>query len=353
MFSFFLGANSGHGFHSFYDELIDLKKAKAVYILKGGPGSGKSSVMRTVAGEAKRRGIPFEQIFCSSDPSSLDGIVLPTLGAAVVDGTSPHVVEPSFPLAVEEYINLSDFADIPAIKTKRDGIIKTKERYGEFFPHVYRMTACAEKVDDELFDIALGGVSIQKLFKRSDGIISREIRGKGDGFSQKKRFCEAISPEMYKSVLPDNLNDFTRIYTLFDTFGLSHFLLTRILDACKTHKYACITCHSPLKPTQIRHLLIPELSLAFITSDDLAPQGAESLRNLHIDAMVKKDYLKQNKRKTATLKRLRLHFINEACNTLKDAKLVHDELEELYNPHINFEGLYSFAEDLSKKIFRQ
>ena len=90
--SFFLGANSARGFVSFYDDLIDLKTANGVYILKGCPGCGKSSLMKKVASAAESKSIKVERIYCSSDPDSLDGIVLPELGKAIVDGTAPHVV---------------------------------------------------------------------------------------------------------------------------------------------------------------------------------------------------------------------------------------------------------------------
>ena len=42
---YFLGANSPQGFYSLYDQLIDRHIARAVYILKGGPGCGKSTLM--------------------------------------------------------------------------------------------------------------------------------------------------------------------------------------------------------------------------------------------------------------------------------------------------------------------
>ena len=41
---YFLGANSPSGFYSLYDQLISPEEARAVYILKGGPGCGKSTL---------------------------------------------------------------------------------------------------------------------------------------------------------------------------------------------------------------------------------------------------------------------------------------------------------------------
>ena len=91
---YFLGANSPQGFYSLYDQLIDPDRARAVYILKGGPGCGKSTLMSRVALQAEEQGHAVEHILCSGDPNSLDGVVLPDLGVALVDGTAPHAAAP-------------------------------------------------------------------------------------------------------------------------------------------------------------------------------------------------------------------------------------------------------------------
>ena len=104
----FAGANSGGGFQSFYETILSDSEIKRIYILKGGPGTGKSSFMRDAASLAASRGLSVESYFCSSDPSSLDAVVL---GGkyAILDGTAPHTVEASAPGAREEIINLGAF----------------------------------------------------------------------------------------------------------------------------------------------------------------------------------------------------------------------------------------------------
>ena len=87
---YFLGANSPNGFYSLYDELIDPAAAEDIFILKGGPGCGKSSLIRKVGEALEQKGIPVEYIQCSGDPDSLDGLLVPALDVAIVDGTAPH-----------------------------------------------------------------------------------------------------------------------------------------------------------------------------------------------------------------------------------------------------------------------
>lgn len=91
---YFLGANAPTGFYSLYDHLISPKEARAVYILKGGPGCGKSTLMRKVGAWAEEAGLDSEYILCSGDPDSLDAVILPGKGVAIVDGTAPQGAVP-------------------------------------------------------------------------------------------------------------------------------------------------------------------------------------------------------------------------------------------------------------------
>ena len=91
---YFLGANSPTGFYSLYDHLLSPEEARAIYILKGGPGCGKSTLMRKIGAWAEEAGLETEYILCSGDSDSLDAVILPAVGTAIVDGTAPQGVVP-------------------------------------------------------------------------------------------------------------------------------------------------------------------------------------------------------------------------------------------------------------------
>ena len=99
----FAAANSGHGFYSFYASVFEGKEVQKRYIIKGGPGTGKSSFMRSVAEAAAERGMSVEEYRCSSDPASLDGVVLDGR-IVLLDGTAPHAVEPELAGVRDELI---------------------------------------------------------------------------------------------------------------------------------------------------------------------------------------------------------------------------------------------------------
>ena len=88
--NFFVGANSGEGFRNLFSEMVDIEDTYDFMVLKGGPGVGKNTFMREIGRAMEEAGTTVEYLWCSGDPDSLDGVVLPEIRCAVVDGTSPH-----------------------------------------------------------------------------------------------------------------------------------------------------------------------------------------------------------------------------------------------------------------------
>ena len=148
---FFLGANSGEGFQSLYPDLADLEKIRDLIVLKGGPGVGKSTFMKQVGRAAEEAGQQVEYIWCSGDPDSLDAVLLPECAAAVVDGTSPHVVEPRYPAAVDRYVNLGQFYDVDALKKRRLEVVTHTEAYKEAYQRAFHCLKAARQVERSAF----------------------------------------------------------------------------------------------------------------------------------------------------------------------------------------------------------
>ena len=63
MHTFFLGANTGKGFFSLYDRFPP--EGAFLHVIKGGPGTGKSSLMRRIGQAAEARGLAVQRVLCS------------------------------------------------------------------------------------------------------------------------------------------------------------------------------------------------------------------------------------------------------------------------------------------------
>ena len=87
---FFLGVNSPQGFVSRFDRLAGMEGGWRTLIIKGGPGGGKSTLLGRVYEVFAGRFDNIEIIHCSSDMDSVDAVIMPSIKAAVIDGTPPH-----------------------------------------------------------------------------------------------------------------------------------------------------------------------------------------------------------------------------------------------------------------------
>lgn len=87
--SYFPGGNTSQGFYSLYNHMIG-SDANRILVIKGGPGVGKSTFMRAIGEAMLEKGYDVEYHCCSSDNGSLDGVVIPALKIALVDGTAPQ-----------------------------------------------------------------------------------------------------------------------------------------------------------------------------------------------------------------------------------------------------------------------
>lgn len=88
---FFMGANTPQGFVSKFDQLADPAEGWRKFIIKGGPGTGKSGLMKRLATALAGKCGTVELIHCSSDVSSLDAVIAGEIKASIADGTAPHV----------------------------------------------------------------------------------------------------------------------------------------------------------------------------------------------------------------------------------------------------------------------
>ena len=137
--TYFLGGNTTEGFFSCYDSFCRPEDGAFLWVIKGGPGCGKSSFMRKIGNAAEEQGLNVEYVLCSGDPDSLDGVYIPALKLGYVDGTAPHVIDPQFPAVSGAYLDLGQFYDIDALQTKAAAIKEINREYKACYNTAYKL----------------------------------------------------------------------------------------------------------------------------------------------------------------------------------------------------------------------
>lgn len=300
------------------------------------------------------KGLQVEYIQCSGDPESLDGLLVPALAAAIVDGTAPHVVEPKFPGAVERYVNLGDCYDKKALSAIKGELMTCMAGYKGCHNRAYRCLSAAAQIGEDMRALLLTPALEARMAKRAKGILSREVKrtGREPGRSI-QRFLGGIT---WQGVLCnfDTVDaQCSKVYELCDSYGLGNSLLTCLAAGAVAVGHDVVACPSPLFPGRMEHLLIPDLGLAFVTSTPSLPYPGRPFRRIRLDAMADAELLRRNRPRLRFSRKVASALIDEAVDSLAQAKAMHDDLETLYNPHVDFSRVYTIADSIIGELLER
>ncbi|MBE6724482.1 MAG: hypothetical protein E7576_04670 [Ruminococcaceae bacterium] len=173
----FAGANTDTGFSGSYGEIVNEEKLERLYVIKGGPGTGKSTLMKQAADAAEKAGHAAVRYLCGSDPESLDAVVIDGR-VALADGTAPHPLELLRPGASSSLVDLSRFWDSGILTGKIEAIRANMERKRTAYREAYRFLGAAGRMVEEMDALAAGCFDREKAAGFAGRLI-RRLRREG------------------------------------------------------------------------------------------------------------------------------------------------------------------------------
>ena len=346
---YFLGSNSSQGFYSLYGDFCSYKDGCFLHVIKGGPGCGKSSFMRRIASAAEDKGLHVEYVLCSGDPDSLDGVCIPALGAGYVDGTAPHIIDPIFPGCSGAYLDLGRFYESAALKSHTSEIAELNFSYKSLYAAAYSYLSASASLHQRRYPGIWKDADREKIKKKATSFALREFRQEGSGTGKIRRmFLSAICCKG-KILLRDDCCE--RLCILDNELGMGNCYLEILLPLAQDKGYDIVVCPDCLEPERISAILIPELSLALYCSDAIPDGISECYRHIRLDTCADRESIAGLRSEIRRAKKLCRECSAFAADTLAQAKALHDRLEQFYNPYVNFDGIYTEAENHIKRLF--
>ncbi len=259
--------------------------------------------------------------------------------------------EPSLPGVVESYVNLGRFYDHAALVPLRGAIEAATAAYKAPYKRAYRCFTAAAQLHEDSRSLLRTPSLEAKARKRARGILSREVKrtGREPGRVQ-RRFLSGLTcqGEVCRFDTVDALC--RKVYELADSYGLGAGMLEELCAGAVAAGYDVIRCPSPLFPDRPEHLLIPALGLAFVTSTPALAYPGRPYRRVRLDAMADSELMKKYKSRLKFSRKVYAALLSEGTGALAQAKAAHDELEKLYNPHVDFDGVYRQADEVIEEL---
>lgn len=362
---YFPGNNTPLGFFSYYKYILSQREANKIICIKGGPGTGKSTFMKKIAKHFAEKGEEIDYLHCSADENSLDGVILKNKKIGLIDGTSPHIIDPITPGAVDKIINLGEYWNEDGISINKDEIIDLNEKTSKWYRIAYNYLNAAKSVYRSLEEIYNNASTSSEIYKLVADIILKEYDKMEISLNPgrvKKFFASAITASGVVHYIPSLLEDMKTVYMVNTPVGFSNSSFMEIISEGAIYRgldveyYYCPMCPEE----KIEHIIIPEIKTAFVTMNeyhDIEPWEISDLweNDREIILIDMNDYMDSLKisENTELIVSLREEFdilVNKAFNNFSNAKKTHLLVEDMYIPNMNFTEVGKLVENTIAEI---
>jgi nucleoside-triphosphatase THEP1 len=351
---YFAGGNTARGFHSLYES--NLAGLNRLFILKGGPGTGKSTLMKKVGKHYEEKGYSIEYLHCSSDNESIDGVIIVELQAGIVDGTAPHVIEPKAPGAVEEYVNLGEAWNSKMLTESKEKIVDLTKSISASFASAYNTFSHALKIHDDWEKIYIENMDFEKANNLTEDLIQKLF---GNHKKEKEsvvrhRFLGAATPKGAVDFVPNLTEGLSKRYFIKGRPGSGKStMLKKLANTAEERGFDVEVYHCGFDPNSLDMIIVRELGFAIF--DSTAPHEYFPSREGDEIVDVYEIAIAQgtDEKYAAEIKEISSQYgekMKEAIGFLAQAKELHDELEQIYISAVDFTKIEEIQAGIMKKI---
>ena len=328
----FASANGYSGFRSYFDEIFGVFSFDRIFVLKGGPGTGKSTLLRRLGEKYSAMGISCENFLCSSDPHSLDGVILDNGRArvAILDGTAPHQTDAKLPGAKDCLVNLAESVSEERISPYKKELESLFQKKSLLYKKGYEFLSLCGAIDTKI----KAENKIEGLANAYGEMTEPLFRGKKGAL--RYRLYHAFGKEGELSVSPPFSGAAHKIRLMGNRYA-THHLMRRIRRYITENGYEATVCPSAFDHESTEHIYLPSLDLLYTTRDVKEPTRVFPFPEPGYEAKEELDAFVSGMKRRA-----------QAC--FLDAFREHRRMEEIYGDTIDFSDVDAKTRQIDLQI---
>ncbi len=352
---YFAAANTYNGFESLFEEIFSRDKSDRLYILKGGPGVGKSTFMKKAAAAFEKDGQEVTYYRCSSDPDSLDGIFVRDRKISIVDGTRPHAVEANLAGAYEEIVDLGKAWDTNGLSQISRELAHISSQKSACYKRAYKNLDACKKARDILYSLYDGCLLTEKLSKSAARLAKSTVPA-GERFCRKNVHLNAISckGKIRLCTFEDTASLCIFVKEPYYNSLLAHKFMFLLLEAAQKNKAEVVVSLSPFDTSVIDGLYFPKNGVSVtVYSDELAAKcdrEGKKCKIVNTARFVDVSRLSPSGKERKFYEKSAKAFEEKALSELKKAGALHALLEEKYSFFTDYAVVESITESCLAKL---
>lgn len=339
---YFAASNSAEGFVNYFPQIFNSDTCSRIFVIKGGPGTGKSRFMRDVANEAERKGLGVVYYYCSSDSDSLDGIIIEEMGVGILDGTAPHTFEPKTVGAFEQIINLGEFWNERELAERKSEISHIGLKKSAAYDRAYMLLR-----------------SYDALLRAEESLISPFVNYKKLGGAVKRLLHKLPASEkpvtdiaLCRSIGMNGKTKFDtyeknakQVFTVSDYYHIGGIVLGEIVKTAKEMSMSLKISYDPIMREKIDAVELCDAGIVFVIGE-----GVE--RRINAKRFIEDENIREIKEKFKSFESQANNIEELILSEFEEIKAYHFALEAIYCEAMDFSLKEEYTDRFIKKLFK-
>lgn len=349
---------SSQGYFSLFDEA--LKGLSHIYVLKGAPGTGKSTLMRKIGVVLMEEGFSLEYYHSPTDNQSVTGLLLPELSIGMIAGSAALQVDFEQLSANVKIVDLEKYLDVDQASVIKEKVIKYEKEKETMLQEVYQSFKAAKKVHLQKEEIYLSRMDFAKADEVTEKLIKdifSDSPSEGGEGQEKRIFFGAATPKGVINFIDNLTADASKRYIIKGRPGSGKStMMKKIVAKGKELGYSIDIFPCGFDPDSLDMVWIDELKVAVL--DGTAPHEIEPFRSEDsvvdmfeqcIDPDVETEYEEELKQLDLKYKSL----MTEATNYLSEASRLEKVIASHYSEAMDFQKVKEEREKVLGRILHR
>lgn len=350
--NFYLTAYTADGVNSFTDGIFKPFSDDRLFIAAGASEALRSDFIKGVAKIIRKEGFPCETIRSNIDEAKITGAVFDEINVCLFDASAVKKQLGNVSDCTDYIVNLGEICNRTELYERREEIFSVKSDIEKHLQRCKKFLSAGVSMREDIQRIVGKSLSAEKLEKFVTRFVKKEFGETADKAGKLSvKYIDSLSPFGVKTEYETVRNTCARIYVLDDCFGIvSDALITQIKDAALMCGYDVIICPDLIEPKKSKHIIIPQLSLCFFTSDALCPWDGEYTKKINFTRFTDRETVKSHKNRIKFNNDAVEDLVSQACVNLEVAKCGVDRLDDIYESCCAREKLDGYIEKTADEI---
>lgn len=344
--SYFLGGSTPNGY------VTDFWRENAKmygYFLIGGPGTGKSTLMKIIAAAFQDEHVSVYH--CASDPNSLDAVVLEERCIYIADATAPHEHGVTLPYISGQTVDLAALLDASLIADYSTEAEKFQSENQKAHQHAKQCMKTLSALTEIIRNIGKEALISDKIEMYADRLakrlFSRELT-EHSVYNQSFRQLSAFTPQGRITYIPNH----ARILCLQDDWRYASEILMQKLANYAAKRAISMEISKDLLQSDypIQHLYFPALQLILISGKQIDASESENTATIRLSRFYDVEQIRKHRNLAKFCIKTVKDSESQVTQYLNEALEWHNQLESVYRRGQQINRLNSLTDQIILQI---